>query len=110
MERPVKGDVVVVPFPFSDLSFSKRRPALVLAALNGNDLVLCEITSKKIADSYSIPLVSSDFVSGGLKHKSTIRVNKIFTADKAIVLYRVGTLSIQKAGKITELVCKIFRE
>lgn len=41
----VKGDVVVVPFPFSDLSQSKRRPALVIANLQGNDLILCQITS-----------------------------------------------------------------
>ncbi|MCK4735836.1 MAG: hypothetical protein KAT65_25505 [Methanophagales archaeon] len=41
MERFVKGDVVVVPFPFSDLSSAKRRPALVIAELEGDDLSLC---------------------------------------------------------------------
>ena len=45
MGRFIKGDVVVVPFPFSDLSTSKRRPALVLADLAGDDLILCQITS-----------------------------------------------------------------
>jgi mRNA interferase MazF len=39
----VKGDVVVIPFPFSDLSGSKRRPALVLADLRGNDIILCQL-------------------------------------------------------------------
>ena len=43
----VKGDIVVLPFPFSDLSASKRRPALVLADLQGDDIILCQITSKK---------------------------------------------------------------
>jgi mRNA interferase MazF len=42
----VKGDVVVVPFPFSDLTNAKRRPALVLAGLTKNDLILCLIISK----------------------------------------------------------------
>jgi mRNA interferase MazF len=41
MERFVKGDVVVVPFPFSDLTQAKRRPALVIAELEGNDSILC---------------------------------------------------------------------
>jgi mRNA interferase MazF len=47
----IKGDVVVVPFPFSDLSNAKRRPALVLAELNKNDLILCLITSRAANDS-----------------------------------------------------------
>jgi len=42
----VKGDVVVIPFPFSDLSQSKRRPALVLAALEGDDVIL--LTKEKL--------------------------------------------------------------
>jgi mRNA interferase MazF len=41
----IKGDVVVIPFPFSDLTQSKRRPALVIAELEGDDLILCQITS-----------------------------------------------------------------
>ena len=52
----MKGDVVVVPFPFSDLCQAKRRPALVVSELEGDDLVLCQITSQRIRDSYAIPL------------------------------------------------------
>ena len=52
----MKGDVVVLPFPFSDLSQSKRRPALVITELLGNDIILCQITSKKISDRYAILL------------------------------------------------------
>ncbi len=52
MAKFVKGDVVVIPFPFSDLSQSKRRPALVIAELEGDDLILCQITSQTILDNY----------------------------------------------------------
>ncbi len=45
MEKFIKGDVVVMPFPFSELSGSKKRPALVLADLPGDDILLCQITS-----------------------------------------------------------------
>ena len=48
MAKFVKGDIVVVPFPFSDLTNSKRRPALVITELTGDDVILCQITSKNI--------------------------------------------------------------
>ncbi len=55
MARFVKGDVVVVPFPFSDLTQAKRRPALVVSKLEGNDLILCQITSEFVRDNYEYP-------------------------------------------------------
>jgi mRNA interferase MazF len=54
MERFVKGDVVVIPFPFSDLTGMKRRPALVISELDGDDLILVQITSQAKVDKYSI--------------------------------------------------------
>ena len=63
----VKGDVVVVPFPFSDLSQAKRRPALVVTVLDGDDLLLCQITSQNVRDRYAIALADKDFDSGGLR-------------------------------------------
>jgi mRNA interferase MazF len=61
MARFVKGDVVVVPFPFSDLTQAKRRPALIISNLDGNDLILCQITSQSIKDNYAISLIDQDF-------------------------------------------------
>ena len=100
----MKGDVVVVPFPFSDLTQAKRRPALVVAELDGDDLLLCQITSQRIRDKYAIPLEDKDFQSGALKQRSNIRPNRLFTADRHIVLYKVGQL---RAEKMTDVVRKI---
>ncbi len=72
MARFVKGDVVVIPFPFSDLSQSKRRPALVVATLEGDDVILCQLTSKTIRDDYAIPLDDADFASGNLSDSRAI--------------------------------------
>lgn len=105
MERFVKGEIVVVPFPFSDLSQSKRRPALVLADLAGDDIILCQITSQTVNDFYSIPLNLEDFISGNLNKTSNIRPNRIFTADKHIVLKRIGRIN---SSKINEVINKIF--
>jgi len=69
MVRSVKEDVVVVPFPFSDLTQAKRRPALVLAQLEGNDRILCQITSQHVRDPYAIELNDSDFEVGSLKQR-----------------------------------------
>jgi mRNA interferase MazF len=96
MERFVKGDVVVVPFPFSDLSQSKRRPALVVAKLFGEDLILCQITSQSTIDLYAIALDKNDFEEGELKQNSNIRTNRLFTADRQLILYKVGRLKKDK--------------
>lgn len=108
MAKFVKGDVVVVPFPFSDLTQAKRRPALVISKLEGDDLILCQITSQSIKDNYAIALTDKDFAEGSLKQQSNIRPNRIFTADCHIVLYKVGNLETAKLneviGKIVEII------
>ena len=75
MAKFIAGDVVVIPFPFSDLSQAKRRPALVLATLTGDDLILCQITSRSITDRYCIAIDMEDFLSGSLSQVSNIRPN-----------------------------------
>lgn len=110
MAKLVKGDVVVVPFPFSDLSQAKRRPALVVSKLEGDDVILCQITSQSIKDNYAITLDDKDFEAGGLKQPSNIRPNRIFTADSNIVLYKVGNLTKEKVSEILERLIEIIRK
>jgi len=109
MARFVKGDIVVVPFPFSDLTQAKRRPALVLAELDGDDRILCQITSQHVRDRYAIELDDSDFETGTLRQKSNIRPSRMFTSDIRIILYRVGQLKPDKVVKIIEKVVDILR-
>jgi len=110
MARFVKGDVVVIPFPFSDLSQAKRRPALVLAELEGNDRILCQITSRLVQDKYAIQLDEDDFTKGSLKQRSNIRPNRIFTADVGIILYRIGHLKADKLDQVIVQVVKILEQ
>lgn len=109
MAKFVKGDVVVIPFPFSDLSQSKRRPALVIAPLEGNDAILCQITSKTIKDSYAISIDDTDFASGSLRQPGNIRPNRLFTADSNIILYRVGSIKKEKLTQVVERVIEIIK-
>ncbi|HEY3319657.1 MAG TPA: type II toxin-antitoxin system PemK/MazF family toxin [Planctomycetota bacterium] len=110
MARFVKGDVVVVPFPFSDLSQTKRRPAVVVAALDGDDVILCQITSRSIGDRYAISLQDSDFQTGKLNQPSNVRPNRVFTADSRLILYRAGNLTVAKLNQIVESVCEIIHQ
>jgi mRNA interferase MazF len=109
MERFVKGDVVVLPFPFSDLSASKKRPALVVANLQGDDLILCQITTATRNDGYAVSLSKDDFKEGSLPApRSLIRTNKIFTADTSLILYKSGSLKLDKVREVEKKLAEIF--
>lgn len=108
MAKFIKGDVVVVPFPFSDLSETKKRPAFVVNALEGNDVILCQITSQTVKDKYSVLIWENDFIAGNLSVNSNIRPNRIFTADKNIILYKVGSIKENKTKEVIEEIIKVI--
>ncbi len=101
----IKGDVVVVLFPFSDLSDAKKRPALVITQLSRDDAIVCQITTHNVKDGYSIELGNKDFTKGGLPKISYIRPNRLFTVDTNIIEKRAGSL---KKTKIDQVVSKII--
>jgi mRNA interferase MazF len=109
MAKFVKGDVVVVPFPFSNLSQAKRRPALVVVDLEGDDIILCQITSQLNKDNYSIIVNENDFKEGNLKQISNIRPNRIFTADTSIILYKVGVLKGRMIERVIDKIIELVR-
>jgi mRNA interferase MazF len=108
MARFVRGDIVVVPFPFSDLTQTKRRPALVLTNLPGNDLILCQITSQSVRNNTAIQIGPNDFQQGSLNQISNVRPDRLFTADAGIILYKVGSLSNTKMAEILLQVQAMF--
>jgi len=104
----MKGEVVVIPFPFSDLSGSKRRPALVIADWGGDDVMLCQITSKAKHDGVEVQLTNADLAHGRLPVESNIRPNKIFTADKRVILSVVGLVSDTKYKEVVSSVMRLI--
>ena len=109
MARVGKGCVVVVPVPYSDLSNVRRSPALVIANWQGDDLILCQITSRTVRDEYAIELRNADFEDGGLRQTSNIRPNCIFTADSQIILYKAGKVRITKLDDVVRTIVGILR-
>ncbi len=111
MARFVSGQVVVVPFPFTDLSSSKVRPALVLASLSRGDLVLCQITSQATGHPQAVPIQLSDFEPGGALQRASVALpHRVVTANEVCVRRAVGKLKPDKLNQIREQVCAIIRQ
>ena len=108
MEKFAVGSIVLVLFPFSNLKVQKVRPALVLAHVEFNNLVLCQITSKPYSSKTAIRLESSDFIKGALPVVSFVRPDKLFTADTAIIKDIAGVLTQKKRREIIKKVRNIF--
>ena len=109
MEKLVKGDVIVLPFPFSDLSATKKRPALIVATLTGDDIICCQITSEARFDGYALVLENNNFKEGSLQQTSMIRPNRLFTADRSIISYKVGSLQEKKIKEVENILIKIIQ-
>jgi mRNA interferase MazF len=102
-----QGDIVAVDFPFSDGSRIKRRPALVISSNQINqtgDVVLMQITSKYKNDGLTIALQSAE-LSTALPLKSFLKVHKIFTIDRALVVKKLSRLS---EGAFDNVLLKLF--
>jgi len=108
MGKFIKGDIVVIPFPFTDLSGNKKRPAFVVADLPGNDIIVCQITSKFKSDAFALSISESDFILGSLPIDCFIRPNKIFTADKNIILSTAGHLNETKISNTISSIITII--
>ena len=109
MVTPSAASVVLVSFPFSDLSQTKLRPAVVLANAGIQDSVLCQVTSNAYADAQAVEITDSDFLSGGLLRTSYARPGKLFTANRSLIVREVGVLKDESFELIIEAVIKLPR-
>jgi mRNA interferase MazF len=103
------GQVVIVHFPFSDLSQSRLRPAVVLAEAGRSDWVLCQITSKSYGDPRAIQVAAADFVHGSLRITSYARPGKLFTAHASLVAGQAGEMQAAKFSSIRDAVVQLIQ-
>lgn len=110
MARFVSGDVVVLPFPFTDLASSKVRPALVLATSTRGDLILCQITSQAAGHPEAIPIIASDCQPGvPLPRASFALPHRLVTANEVCIRRVAARLTPAKLDEIRERVCATIR-
>ena len=107
-----QGDIVLVSFPFTDLTSSKRRPALVLSpdSFNaaGMDLVLAAVTSHITDDPNSVRLWRGDFATGQLPKPSMVKATKLFTMHSSLIAKRIGALGSEKTDEVLRTLRRFF--
>ena len=105
-----RGAIVLVRFPFSDLSQTKLRPAVALAGAGRGDWILCQVTSKPYGDARIIQLENSSFAEGSLRVTSYARPARLFTAGQGLVVARVDKLKPGLFEQIIESVVTLLRD
>ncbi len=103
------GQVVIITFPFSDLSSTKTRPALILASAERNDWLCLQITSRAYSDSAAIELNDEDFSTGSLQRRSFIRPGKLFTAHESLFKRCAGQISETKLREVRTAVITLIQ-
>ena len=103
------GAVVLVLFPFSNLSRSKLRPTVVLAHAGWEDWILCQVTSNPYSDARAIELSEKDFRTGSLKIESYARPGKLFTANRDLIVRQVGSLKDEPFQRAVGAVVQLLR-
>lgn len=108
------GDIVLVPFPFTDLSQSKLRPALVLwADPAGNDVTLCFISSQNTTSlspgEFALDPSDPEFQGTGLRLLSKVRVTRIVTIERRLITRRLGKLGINQIQQLNVVMIKAFK-
>ena len=108
-----QGEVVLIPFPFTDLSAMKRRPVLVLSRRSYNqrsqDFVVCGITSVLAARFHAVTLRVSDMASGGIPVESRIRPDKIFTLKQSLAVKKIGRVKLEVLARVKREILSIIK-
>lgn len=110
---PRQGDIVLVPFPFSDLSSAKRRPGLVISNdgynAKGEDIVICGITSNLENSEYSVIITERDLASGTLLATSRIKADKLFTIKKSRIIKTLAAVSERALNDVKDQMLLLFK-
>ena len=109
MVAPSVGAVILVRFPFSDLSSSRIRPAVCLADAGRGDWILCQVTSQPYGDLRSVIIRDSDFRTGSLRIESYARPGKLFTASSGLMSGSIGVLKPESLNTIIEAAIAVLR-
>ena len=91
-----KYDIILVHFPFSDLRESKIRPALVIKPLEGENTILCQITTKRRGISKYEVVLNRKACEGDIRFDSNIYLDMIFTLHESLVLNKIGHIKDEK--------------
>jgi mRNA interferase MazF len=107
-----QGEIVLVPFPFTNLRDVKKRPVLILSNEEYNykndDVVTCAITSNLDNREFSVLIGEKDLIKGKIPVKSRVKADKLFTLEKSLILKKVGKLNGLAFTKVKEELGKVL--
>ena len=104
MGAPAVGAVILIPFPFSDLSGTKKRPARALADAGRGDWVCAQIASNPYGDTAAVTLTEDDCVGGSLARTSPIRPGELFTAHQSLFVRIVASVGEEALARVRHAV------
>ncbi len=108
-----KGDNVIIGFPFSDLSKTKKRPALIISndsVNNTGDYLMVQITSKIRNDNLSLPINKSDFINGKeLPLQSCIRLHKIFLLNESLIISKYSAVNTSFLNSVIDKITRLLK-
>ena len=109
MEGFVRGDIIIIEFPYLNLRDVKRRPVLILKVPKGEDIIVAQITGESYEDYVEILLKKEDFKQGSLKRTSYLRIDKIASIEKYLIKYKAGSLKQDKFNEIMDKICSFLK-
>lgn len=107
-----QGEILLVPFPFSDLSSIKQRPVLVLSKRQDNidceDIITCGIISNLKDERHSVLIDNSNLIQGLIPAKSRIKVDKLFTINKDIIGKKISRINKETFQEVKKEFCSLL--
>lgn len=110
MERPVKGDLVTLAFPFRDGIRVMNRPALVIAIPDNDQAVLCQVTSSTDSKPFSLTIQAADFQFGRLRKVSRVRTDIILSFDIAKISKIIGRVTPDFFDRVVHELNEMIRQ
>ncbi len=106
-------DIILLPYPFTDLEGSKVRPALVISNNSFNrkseDIIAIPLTTVIKDEPYSILVGQESLSSGKLLKPSRIRFDKIFTVEKKLAIMKIGAVNEKTFGEIKSKILELIK-
>jgi len=109
VERFVRGDIIIIEFPYSHLKETKRRPVLILKIPHGDDIIVLQMTGSSYEKQTEVLVKREDFRQGGLKREGYVRIDKVASIEKSLIMYKAGSLRQEKFNEILERFCSFVK-
>lgn len=100
-----QGDIILLPYPYTDLSNTKQRPAVIISknSVNKQNFIVAKITSVIRGDKFSFSIAPTD-IDRELKYESEVRTNEIFTVSPTIIIKKFASFRKESLRRLTDSV------